>query len=522
MNVNQKQAASEHPESDLIGTPLRDVAAKLGRHDVHLSAPSVNAGAELTRGKYPSGIGGAGAAGLVVRKTGQSSGAFVMTCAHVLGPKALVPNPDGDVVYSPALQTFLGIECNNSFGQVDSSTLNSNNALLPAQVPAQITIGQDSFGVDAALIQVSSNATATNIIPTIGQIADVRDLVQEWGLSTALQNTSPNNTLMLPQAQQLAVRKFGPITKYSEGTIVALKRQQVLGTAGDGALVFEIEAKAGQAPFSETYDLDIARYLQDQNSGITTVDQVVAEFKPPMVATRIGSASSTTIKVQGPTFSQQGDSGAPIVDQANKIVGFVSSGTFVSLYITEQPAPVLVNTGNTQAIFITPALQFLGVTFLSSGQQTAGATIFVPGMAIGPNQQDMADCSKSEQAWLKFSSTPAGERLSSVVRRHFEEVRQLAHHDRRVKLAWHRNKGPAFAAAFVRTTREPQRSMPLEIDGVQREQAILAMREALMSSGSEALRAAIIEHGDDLISVLRSPPTESTATEQPTSREPVQ
>ena len=178
MNVNQKQAASEHPESDLIGTPLRDVAAKLGRHDVHLSAPSVNAGAELTRGKYPSGIGGAGAAGLVVRKAGQSSGAFVMTCAHVLGPKALVPNPDGDVVYSPALQTFLGIECNNSFGQVDSSTLNSNNALLPAQVPAQITIGQDSFGVDAALIQVSSNATATNIIPTIGQIADVRDLVQ--------------------------------------------------------------------------------------------------------------------------------------------------------------------------------------------------------------------------------------------------------------------------------------------------------------------------------------------------------
>ena len=47
------------------------------------SKPRVKAGLEITRGK--AGEFGHGTASLIVRKKGASTGAHVVTCAHVLG-----------------------------------------------------------------------------------------------------------------------------------------------------------------------------------------------------------------------------------------------------------------------------------------------------------------------------------------------------------------------------------------------------------------------------------------------------
>lgn len=500
---------------------LRLSGNKVLWRDVQQSGgPSVAAGATITRGKVPSGMGGTGTAGLVVRKIGQSSGASVMTCAHVLGSPSPVPNPNpaNDLVYSPALKTFLGLECNNPFGQVDPSNPQMPGGFAAPTLPAQLTIGQDSFGIDAALIQVANNATALNVIPKIGQIADTRDLVQEWNLSAATQDVS---TFVPPT--KIAVRKYGFATKYTEGTIVGLARQQVAGNAGAGALVLAIAADSTQPPFSQTYDLDINRFMEEAGNPIHSVEDALAAFTAPMTAIRVGSASGTSIQVQGPpSFSQQGDSGAPIVDSSNKIVGIVSSGTFVSLYVRGEQNAVLVNTGNSRAIFIAPALQSVNATFLQAGQQTAGPVVIVPGMMIAPGQQEISDSSDWERAWMNFTNTPAGQRLSDVIRRHFEEVSQLVHHNRRVKLAWHRNKGPAFAAALVRATRDRQWPMPKQIDDVRREDGIHAMREALMSSGSQALRAAIIEHGDDFTALLNDGPPVFVTTEKASDKEGAQ
>jgi hypothetical protein len=467
---------------------------------LQLSAPSVAAGDQLVRGKYASGLAGIGTAGPVVRLTGQSTGALVLTCAHVLGPVALVANPDGDAVYSPAAKLFIGIPCNSPFGQVYANSLQPNS---PGALPSQVTIGQDSFGVDAALVQVVSNASALNLIPKIGKITGVRDLVQEWNLSASYQSS-----LTLSPAQQIAVRKYGASTQYTQGTVTGLVRQPVAGVTGAGALLLAVAASSTQPPFSQTYDIDIDRFIADQNSGINSVDQVVAEFKPPMSATRVGSASSNTIKVTGPTFSQHGDSGAPVVDASGNLIGIVASGTFVRLYVTGEQEPVDVNTGNSQVAFIGPALQFVGATFLPAGQQTAGATVVVPGMAIGPAGLARTDWSTWEHTWSSVTDTPLGQRLFAVVQRHFEEVRHLVHDDRRVKVAWHRHKGPAFAAALVRATRDPECSMPSDIDGVPREQMIRAMKDALMVSGSLGLRTAIVAHGDDLTALLNADPRE--------------
>lgn len=470
------------------------------RRIVPLSAPSVTAGAQLVRGKYASGLSGIGTAGPVVRLQGQSTGALIMTCAHVLGPAALIPNPDGDAVYSPAAKLFLGLSCNSPFGQVYAKSLLPNS---PGGLPAQVVIGQETFGIDAALVQVAGNTTALNTIPSIGKITGVRDLVQEWGLSTSYQSN-----LTLTSAQQIAVRKYGASTQYTEGTATALVRQPVAGVSGPGALLLAVAARSGAPPFTQTYDIDIDRFIADQNSGITSVDQVVAEFKAPMSATRVGSSSSNTIQVSGPTFSQRGDSGAPVVDGAGNLIGIVASGTFIALYVSGEQDPVLVNAGDSQVVFIGPALQSVGATFLPGGQQTSGATVVVPGIAIGPSAHDGADWMMWERSWSGFADTPLGQQFSRAVQRHFDEVSHLVHEDRRVKVAWHRNKGPAFAAALLRATRDLEYSMPRHIDGVPREQMIRAMRDALMASGSAGLRAAIVEQGDEISAVLNADPAE--------------
>src|SRR5438067_12420536 len=98
------------------------------------SKPRVKAGLEITRGK--AGEFGHGTASLIVRKKGASTGAHVVTCAHVLGHVALDATNTRNVVYCPHLKTFLGCECNRPFGTVLEATLPA-----PGQNVLAITLG---------------------------------------------------------------------------------------------------------------------------------------------------------------------------------------------------------------------------------------------------------------------------------------------------------------------------------------------------------------------------------------------
>jgi len=417
-------------------------------------------------------------------------------------------------VYSPALSTCLGAECNKPFGQVDVSTLPPMGPSKGPGLPAQLTIGQESFGVDAALIQVLPSASAVNVVPEIGQIVDTRDLIQEWNLSASVQNAPK----FIPPTI-VVVRKYGSIEpQFTTGTIAGLMRQQVAGVTGAGALVLNIAVDPTQKPFSQEYDLNMAGFLADPTSTVKTVQDVLHEFTAPMSASQTGD---TSIQVQGPSFSQPGDSGAPIVDKDNKIIGLVVGGTFVKLHVQGKQSTVLINTGNSQAIFIEAALQGVGATFLKAGQPSAGATVVVPGIALAIHQRETFESSEWEREWRKVANTPGGQRISDVLKRHFDEVSQLVHHDRRVKLAWHRNKGPAFAAALIGAAGRSESPMPEQIDGVRREDGIRAMREALMASGSARLRASIVEHGDDFTALLNGVPPEIVTTREAMFQESV-
>jgi hypothetical protein len=461
------------------------------------STPKVKAGTKITRGKYGTGPGGIGTASVIVRKKGAATGAQVMTCAHVLGKHAVgadVTVEDANVVYSPERSTCSGIECNRPFGQVVTATLETSDADV---VQASIKFGSETFAVDAALIDLAPDATGLNDIPRIGQIAGVRDLIQEWSLTT------PPASLDLPPARQIPVKKYGAVTDYTEGTIKRLAQADIKEVdPGTGAMtvgkgyVFEVEVNAGQPQFKQEYELDMDQFMS--RLAIATADEVARLFNGTNVAATVGgSAQTPTLKIVGTTFSQKGDSGSPIVDNDGKIVGILRSGSVQRIYVKGKN-PVDVVTGNAQGVFIVAAFEKLGVAFLAAGQQTAGRRVVVPGMAIQRAQGEALDWSALDRIRDDFERSPTGMRLTPMFRCHFDEIRQLVHHRRRVTVTWHRFKGPAFVTTFLRAARSPSEPLVPEIDGVRLQDAMRAMRNVLMAEGSPVLQSAILAHEAEL------------------------
>jgi hypothetical protein len=81
--------------------------------------------------------------------------------------------------------------------------------------------------------------------------------------------------------------------------------------------------------------------------------------------------------------------------------------------------------------------------------------------------------------------------LSRKVAAHWEEVWELIHTNREVGLRWQRSQGPAFVAAFERTTRVTSYTVPDKIAGVSFTQLLLSVTAALERHGSEGLQADI-------------------------------
>ncbi|MCA0235265.1 MAG: S1 family peptidase [Bacteroidetes bacterium] len=77
---------------------------------------------------------------------------------------------------------------------------------------------------------------------------------------------------------------------------------------------------------------------------------------------------------------------------------------------------------------------------------------------------------------------------------HHREILALINHARPVMVAWQRHQGPAFVAAIARAAREEHYRIPEEINGVSRTRLLLAMKEALILSGSAALQQDIVRY----------------------------
>ena len=75
------------------------------------------------------------------------------------------------------------------------------------------------------------------------------------------------------------------------------------------------------------------------------------------------------------------------------------------------------------------------------------------------------------------------------------------HEHRRVKVAWHRAQGPAFATAMLRAQQRGDGVLPKEINGIALTESLRRMREVLLREGDEELRGAVLAHGDDIVAL---------------------
>jgi hypothetical protein len=181
-------------------------------------------------------------------------------------------------------------------------------------------------------------------------------------------------------------------------------------------------------------------------------------------------------------IADHGDSGSVVVDLASgMVVGLLKS-------IDKEIAD-----GGTLgfAVPIAPILTKLNITVSPTDASQTYDVALAEEYALDRLTR-VAPASGFADAAQRLRASPAGVAL----------LERLVNTCRPVTVAWHRSESPAFMAALARSAKVPEYRVPHEIDGVTREQALLALRNAFERNGSDELRAAIAEHGDRLLELL--------------------
>jgi hypothetical protein len=232
-----------------------------------------------------------------------------------------------------------------------------------------------------------------------------------------------------------------------------------------------------------------------------------------------------------PCFTEQGDSGSVYVDEQSRVIGLH----------THRGVPVLSPLEPSHGCHILPVLDHLricipvttGTSHGSSGATDgSGIEPFSPTAPLGPgdfplpdgqigfaSQQiaaertptlgfpDPAPLSDEEAEHMRelldaLRETAKGRELHRVFGDVRREIGYLIRNCRPVKVAWHRNQGPAFFALFLNHIKGYTAEVPREVKGIPRDILLARMAEALRAHGGNSLRRAIDEYSEELIAVI--------------------
>jgi hypothetical protein len=189
-------------------------------------------------------------------------------------------------------------------------------------------------------------------------------------------------------------------------------------------------------------------------------------------------------------FASEGDSGAAIMDDQNRVAALLIRKANLS----GQSAPPWVGFGGV-GIDINRITTELGITIFPSSTPipTQATRALVPGLGIyklpGLSGEQLARRNVIEAAKAQLRQFELGRRLIEFLARHESEIRQLVNHDRRVTIAWHRARGPAFLAILLRDLRELESPLPASFDGLSVSGGLSAVHSAVAERGSPQLVA---------------------------------
>jgi hypothetical protein len=193
-----------------------------------------------------------------------------------------------------------------------------------------------------------------------------------------------------------------------------------------------------------------------------------------------------------PKCADEGDSGAVVVNSQKQVIGLITNALEVTPSVR-------------QLLNLPPHVQMLGKANPIHTVMTA-LNIEIPpnfsGTKITHGELiDLQRDSKFEDEEVlegqivalrrQLEAMPLGKVLLQEMDTHRREVLRLVNQNRRVGVAWQRQRGPAFAAHCFKSFREPDHVVPKEIEGITRSCVLKTMAEVLKTYGSEPLREMI-------------------------------
>ncbi|MEJ1961103.1 MAG: hypothetical protein WDO56_05945 [Gammaproteobacteria bacterium] len=238
-------------------------------------------------------------------------------------------------------------------------------------------------------------------------------------------------------------------------------------------------------------------------------------------------------------FADLGDSGAAVLDENNRIIGIIS----------QVPTKAAADNATCMACHIVPCLDTLNICIPTVPAGTShGSTWATDGSGLKPAAPSAAQ-SRLPDGKLGFTALPAeippssaappvqvipvhvtddeahhmrellaafrATRLGPQLHALFADLRRelgyLVRNSRPVKVAWARNKGPAFLAHVLNHLSGHTDSVPHEVQGVSRYTLLVRMREVLSAHGSNAMRETLARHGDELLAMLTNEACHSVA-----------
>jgi hypothetical protein len=188
----------------------------------------------------------------------------------------------------------------------------------------------------------------------------------------------------------------------------------------------------------------------------------------------------------GSVFAAAGDSGSVVLNKDRKIIGHL---------IGDLP-------GITPAVYLAchihPTVDFLGITMVST-QNTAGAsggaTSLEMALSLDEPSHDMERALALRETVL---GSARGREYRALIEKHVREVVHLVNHVRPVTVAWHRLHGPDFLGHILHASRHAAYSVPRELNGLGRDEALRRILETLHQHGSALLRDDIERNTEEV------------------------
>jgi hypothetical protein len=428
-----------------------------------------------------------GTLGCIVRRKGDGDreNVYLLSNKHVLYAGG---SHDGNYVYHPYSPPPSGAppRANNSLGPIQKDPFYDN---VTAPVPdAQGQPVSDQFFIDCAIARIDIDSKCCGSTCTkdvIDYATSVVDLqVNGVNTLTDVRSVARDPSIVIPDATPP-----GPT----------------------GPFVYKVGRTTGRT----------RGIVRSVNATLHTIGDPSVPNSPPMTGSNVieidfdPTSTGTGVNCHGnPFFAEHGDSGSIVVDDAGRVVGLVQG----------VPDPSIPNSHSVAACHILPVLDRLGVCIpcttgtshgscgatdgsgvvaQTTGQPAGDATI---GFGAGVVAMPVSERDVDHMLGLleRFRATPLGPELHEVFARVRREVGYLVRNSRPVKVAWHRSQGPAYMAHVLHHLRGDTEDVPLEVDGVPREQMLTRMRDALLAAGSIPLREAINRYHDALMPILTS------------------